>query len=817
MNLKMLLGMACLSPLLVMSEERPILSRGETIALAGPEGYEHYQWQVSSDCQSFIDIPGATQKDLKMSVFAPGYYRVIAVSGSGASVIPDTTDIAFQQVDYANETVLSAAHGYVETLEGAPGATGINIPEEVRENGQAQVTRKLIDWISGNAMAVYYFNHPQGVIDTQMKLTVKKDAEVSFRITLWDPVDATEPMAVNYIALKGTGEAQVVDILGINIPRKDYYRYQIECLKGWQDIREIDRFFVHSDQAAVSYKAGWLSSPSVHLSNWRNSKSDAPKGAVYDWCYQEVMMPATSDIIGTYVMSLGVLSGYMGIQMNGYDENGQSKHEVLYSMWDDGSTDEDPDLPMYCRASVVDHDPKATVNRFGGEGTGMQTYYRGHHWECGTYVQFLTNCRPETATYTTVVNGVEQTHTQQNMLVSTWFNAQDGKGWQYMSTLRLPNNNRYFDSWYSFLENYNWSTGQAVRQGFYRNGYGRAKDQKKWYHFNMVDFGHTDGGNNPGNRNDYGQGVSETETGAFFMQTGGYLPAIQKSNVVALNVQNTPVDTIDLARLEARVDEAIAREKELIEAEEQFNKNKLDKTAWTIMDKSSEETSGEGENGRAALIVDGDLNTYWHSQWTGSGSSYPHHITVDMKQENVVEGFQMTMSGGTNRYVKSYRLYGSTDNKEWELIFADDDAPAEAASFRVLLDDSFIARYLKLEILDGRATDGPHVRINELDVSGRQNPTSVALSPDAFSDYRLKPILKNGILEFSAPFSCENLMVAFYDFSGRCLAERMFTGVVSGQNFHWNHTAFQGKTSGILVCKSGKRIRVARTISVGYQ
>ena len=463
MNLKMLLGMACLSPLLVMSEERPILSRGETIALAGPEGYEHYQWQVSSDCQSFIDIPGATQKDLKMSVFAPGYYRVIAVSGSGASVIPDTTDIAFQQVDYANETVLSAAHGYVETLEGAPGATGINIPEEVRENGQAQVTRKLTDWISGNAMAVYYFNHPQGVIDTQMKLTVKKDAEVSFRITLWDPVDATEPMAVNYIALKGTGEAQVVDILGINIPRKDYYRYQIECLKGWQDIREIDRFFVHSDQAAVSYKAGWLSSPSVHLSNWRNSKSDAPKGAVYDWCYQEVMMPATSDIIGTYVMSLGVLSGYMGIQMNGYDENGQSKHEVLYSMWDDGSTDEDPDLPMYCRASVVDHDPKATVNRFGGEGTGMQTYYRGHHWECGTYVQFLTNCRPETATYTTVVNGVEQTHTQQNMLVSTWFNAQDGKGWQYMSTLRLPNNNRYFDSWYSFLENYNWSTGQAVR------------------------------------------------------------------------------------------------------------------------------------------------------------------------------------------------------------------------------------------------------------------------------------------------------------------------------------------------------------------
>lgn len=776
---KILLGVLALTPLSVCAQKTLCIERGEKVTLKGPEGCDTYQWQVSSDMRSFVDLPNGQAQDLTLTANAPGYYRVKGSMSSGNMLIPDTTQILFTPVDYAEpNTILSAAHGYVESRDGTPGATGINLPEEERKDGQALVTKKLTQWTSGDAMAVFYFNHPQGVIDTKMKLTVKNTKTVHFRITVWDPQNMQTPIAENHIALKGTGQPVTTDILGVNIPRKDYYRYQIECLEGWQNIEEIDRFFVYSDQAVPSYKAGWLSSPSVHLSNWRSSQGDAPRGNVYDWCYQEVMMPKESDIIGTYVMSLGVLSGYMGIQMNGYDENGNPKHEVLYSMWDDGSTDEDPNLPIYCQATVVDHDPQATVNRFGGEGTGMQTYYRGNHWKCDTYVQFLTNCRPETRTYTTTENGVTQTHTQQNMLVSTWFNAQDGKGWQYMSTLRLPNNNRYFDSWYSFLENYNWATGQAVRKGYYRNGYGRAKDSKKWYHFNTVDFGHTDGGNNPGNRNDYGQGASDTETGAFFMTTGGYLPTDQKASQVPLNELNTPVDTINFAKLEARIDEAIEKEKAQIEEEENFKKNLLDKSDWTLIDKSSEETSGEGSNGFASLIIDGDNNTYWHSQWTGATANYPHHLTVDMKNENLIHGFQITMSGGNNRFIKSYQLYGSSDNKEWNLIFADENAP-ETATFREILPQSFQARYLKLKILEGRATDGPFVRINEFDVSGSQCPTQIT----TITGDRKAPQLnfQNGTLTITAPAATKHAHLCLYTLNGTKMHQEDFSGIRSGQ------------------------------------
>lgn len=770
----------CMLPVGGMGQSLLTVDRGETVELTAPEGFQTYQWQVSSDKKAFADIPGGSVRKLKICVNAPGYYRVKASSAAGAEIIPDTTEVCLKTVRYAESyTLLSAGHGYVETRDGKPGASGISIPEEERKDGQALVTKKLTNWTSGNAMAVYYFNHPRDTVDTQMYLAVKRNADVHFRVTVWDPTDLSKPMAENYMALKGTGRVAKCDMMGLVLPRKDYYRYQIECLKGWNDIIEIDSFRLNSHSKVRSYKAGWLSSPSVHLNNWRSTKSGVPSSARYDWCYQEVMMPEESDIVGTYIMSLGVLSGYMGIQMNGW-KDGKSLHEVIYSMWDDGSTDEDPNLPDYCRASVVDHDEKATVNRFGGEGTGMQTFYRGHHWECGSYVQFITNCRPEEATYTIIVDGKEVVRKQNNMLVSTWFNAQDGKGWQYMSTLRLPNNNTYFKSWYSFLENYNWPTGQAVRTGYYRNGYARSKDTEEWYHFNSVGFGHTDGGQNPGNRNDYGQGVSSEDPGAFFMTNGGYLPTVQKGKIVPLNKQHTPVDTINLNRLEARVDEAIAREREKIEEAENFKKNKFDKSAWEVVRFSSEETTGEDTNGRARQIIDGDNNTYWHSKWTGGGSSYPHFFVVDMKEEKVVNGFQITMSGGSNRYIKSFNLYASGDGVKWNKFYADADAPSDA-TFHFMLEEPVSMRYFKLEITGGRATDGNHVRVNEIEVTGPAIPT--AIKPILSAAGKLEVACLSDALLITSPSTANNVQISLYGTNGACVYSKHYKHLSAKEQF----------------------------------
>lgn len=149
---------------------------------------------------------------------------------------------------------------------------------------------------------------------------------------------------------------------------------------------------------------------------------------------------------------IGCAEWLHGHSNNGVQADGTPAHDVLFSMWDDGSTDEDPNLPEYMRAGVVDCDSLTITNRFGNEGTGVQTYRRGDCWIPGRFVQFITNARREQTSYTTIENGKEVEHKQNNILVSAWYNAQDGKGWQYMATVRKRNSTDLFSSWYSFLE-----------------------------------------------------------------------------------------------------------------------------------------------------------------------------------------------------------------------------------------------------------------------------------------------------------------------------------------------------------------------------
>ena len=643
------------------------------------------------------------------------------------------------------ETELSAAQGYVETLDGKPGASGIYIPGEGRDNnGIATNYNSLSAWTNANACAVYYFHQPAATVTNTIKLNVKKGYNAKFRLTIIAPDAPDVQLFSKTFTANGTDSNVEVAIGDVTFKRSAYYRYRLECLSGNQNINLIRSFKFKTTATEKPYVANYLSSPSVHLNSWGSTDTNAPKGDAYDWCFMEIMLPQESDIIGTYAMALGVLNGYMGIQMNGYANDGSPRHDVLFSMWDDGSTDEDPNLPEYMRAGAVDWDPQTTTNRFGNEGTGVQTYRKGPYWTPGKYVQFITNCRPETTSYTTVENGKPTVHTQHNMLVSAWFNALDGKGWQYMATVRKRNSTTYFDSWYSFLENYNPSTGQANRIAYYRNGYMRARSNGKWYNRNSVWFSNTDGDSNTGARTDYGQGATDNPADrTFFMQTGGYTPTNKTKTTVALATDYTPVDTINITPLNDRVLTAIANEKERNEKEQLFNDNILKKTGWKAIEYSSEETAGEGINGRAQQIVDGDDNTYWHPQWYTGTAQLPHYIVVDMQEKKNVGGFETKMGDNPNRYIKAYDIYGSTDNANWTLLCSDDNAPSKS-SFRVILGKAADIRYFKIVVRQTTANDGPFLRIYEMNVASGAAATAInhitannGTSPDNGATYNL--------------------------------------------------------------------------------
>lgn len=96
---------------------------------------------------------------------------------------------------------------------------------------------------------------------------------------------------------------------------------------------------------------------------------------------------------------------------------------------------------------------------------------------------------------------------------------------------------------------------------------------------------------------------------------------------------------------------------------------KLDRSGWSIT-ANTEETSGEGVgNGIATCLLDGNLNSFWHSQWSGSSISLPHILTVDTKETVTFTQFGlMQRQHSSFRDVVAGNFYVSTDGSTWTKV-----------------------------------------------------------------------------------------------------------------------------------------------------
>ena len=82
-------------------------------------------------------------------------------------------------------------------------------------------------------------------------------------------------------------------------------------------------------------------------------------------------------------------------------------------------------------------------------------------------------------------------------------------------------------------------------------------------------------------------------------------------------------------------------------------------------------TSAEPGEGNAENIVDGDLNTIWHSQYGVTLTKYPHSLTVDLGRTVAAEGVSIWQRPyGVNGNVKDFRFEVSEDGKTWNTVVA---------------------------------------------------------------------------------------------------------------------------------------------------
>lgn len=228
-------------------------------------------------------------------------------------------------------------------------------------------------------------------------------------------------------------------------------------------------------------KLAGIACRSVHLGY------PGPEGdAFYSECVVE------KSATGSYFMVCGFDVGYFGIQ-----ELSNGKKLVLFSVWDPGAQNDPNQVDKDRQVQVVSHDPQVRVKRFGGEGTGGQSFF-DFDWKLGETYRFLVTSRE--------VEG--------RSAFSGYFFIPETKQWKHLVTFSTVATKRKLRGYYSFVEDFqrNKISATHARVAQFGNGWVRSL-AGEWKSLDQARF---TGDANPATNIDAG-----LRGDRFFLATGG--------------------------------------------------------------------------------------------------------------------------------------------------------------------------------------------------------------------------------------------------------------------------------------------------------
>jgi hypothetical protein len=161
---------------------------------------------------------------------------------------------------------------------------------------------------------------------------------------------------------------------------------------------------------------------SVHL------RYEAPEATVF---YNELRVDES--VANSYFMACGFRQGYFGIQEL---RPGRQK-VVLFSVWDPGSQNDAGKVAAEQRVEDLYHADDVLVRRFGGEGTGGQSFFN-YDWKIGETYRFLVRA------------AVEGNKTA----FAAYFFLPETGAWKHLATFRTITGGKSLSGYYSFIEDF---------------------------------------------------------------------------------------------------------------------------------------------------------------------------------------------------------------------------------------------------------------------------------------------------------------------------------------------------------------------------
>lgn len=200
-------------------------------------------------------------------------------------------------------------------------------------------------------------------------------------------------------------------------------------------------------------------------------------------------------VTGSYFMACGFSHGYFGIQ-----EQGDGKKVVIFSVWDPTTGDVADAVPLEQRVEIPFKGDDVIARRFGGEGTGGQSFYT-FNWEIGETYRFM----------------VRSTVTGGKTAYAAYFRPPTAKAWKHLVTFRTTTGGDNLKGLYSFIEDFRRDTksAQETRRAAFGNAWVLATGGK-WQPLTEAVFSAS--GSEWEAKDSIDAGV---EAGRFYLETGG--------------------------------------------------------------------------------------------------------------------------------------------------------------------------------------------------------------------------------------------------------------------------------------------------------
>ena len=187
--------------------------------------------------------------------------------------------------------------------------------------------------------------------------------------------------------------------------------------------------------------------PSVHF-NYILPEEDV------EWFYNEAVVPEGSDIPCTYYMLTGFKQGYMGIQT--HDD---APNSVLFSVWSPYETDKPGEIPDSLKVTMLRKGAGVTVQTFGGEGSGGQSFMT-YPWKAGKTYKTLVHVRPDGKGSTDY----------------TGYFCDETGTWHLLASFKRPQTNTWYKGAHSFLECFMPESSIYTSEVHFKNQWARLTD-----------------------------------------------------------------------------------------------------------------------------------------------------------------------------------------------------------------------------------------------------------------------------------------------------------------------------------------------------